>query len=107
MLSRRNFLSFDFARGGASDAEHWVRVHRIAMACRFEVMLPSSDSHDMAAVRKALDEADRLESMLTVFRETSEVVHVNQTAGMEDVRISPELFELLQLSERLHQETAC
>jgi FAD:protein FMN transferase len=106
MLSRRNFLSFDFARGGAADSDHWVRVHRIAMACRFEVMLPSSDAHDMAAARSALDEADRLEAMLTVFRDNSEVVHVNQTAGEEDVRISPELFELLQLSERIHQETA-
>lgn len=106
MLSRRNFLSFDFTRGGAADQEHWVRVHRIAMACRFEVMLHSGGSLDLGAARKALDEADRLESILTVFRDTSEVVHVNRTAGDDDVRVGPELFELLQLSERLHQETA-
>jgi thiamine biosynthesis lipoprotein len=105
MLSRRNFLSFDFGSGPAKDDSHWVRVHRIAMACRFEVMLPSNDAHDIAAARAALDEADRLEAILTVFRDTSEVVHVNRTAGNEDVRVGPELFELLQASERLYQET--
>ena len=105
MLSRRNFLSFDF-NGRATAPDHWVRVHRIAMACRFEVMLHSSGARDLGAARKALDEADRLESILTVFRDTSEVVHVNRTAAEDDVRVGPDLFELLQLSERLHQETA-
>ncbi len=104
MLSRRNFLSFGFG-SDPRVSNDWVRVHRIAMACRFEVMLPSRDARDIAAARKALDEADRLESLLTVFRDTSEVVRVNRTAGDEDVRVSPELFELLQASERLHQET--
>lgn len=106
MLSRRNFLSFDFGSGPPKDDSHWVRVHRIAMACRFEVLLPSRDARDIAAARKALDEADRLEALLTVFRETSEVAHVNRTAGDEDVPVGPELFELLQASERLYQETA-
>jgi thiamine biosynthesis lipoprotein len=106
MFSRRNFLSFDFTRGGVADPEHWVRVHRVAMACRFEVLLHSGGTLDLGAARKALDEADRLESILTVFRDTSEVVHVNRTAAEEDVRVGPDLFELLQLSERLHQDTA-
>jgi thiamine biosynthesis lipoprotein len=105
MLSRRNFLSFDFGSGPAKDDSQWVRVHRIAMACRFEVMLPSNDARDIAAAQAALDEADRLEAILTVFRETSEVSHVNRTAGGADVRVGPELFELLQASERLYQET--
>ncbi len=103
MFSRRNFLSFDFGR--QTDADQWVRVHRVAMACRFEVMLESDDAQDVAAARRALDEVDRLEAMLTVFRETSEVVHLNRAAGHEDVRVSPELFELLQASERLYEAT--
>ena len=35
------------------------RIHRVAMACRFEVMLSSDDARDMAAARAALDEARR------------------------------------------------
>ena len=44
------------------------------MACRFEVVLLSGDARHLAAARQALDEADRLEAMLTVFRETSALV---------------------------------
>jgi hypothetical protein len=59
-LTRRNFLSFDFG-DRTRDPDHWVRIHRIAMACRFEVMLSSDDARDVAAARSALDEADDLE----------------------------------------------
>ena len=42
-LTRRNFLSFDFG-DRTRDPDHWVRIHRVAMACRFEVMLSSDDA---------------------------------------------------------------
>src|SRR5688500_13108685 len=103
-LTRRNFLSFDFGdRRG--DAAHWVRVHRVAMACRFEVMLSSDDSRQMQAARAALDEADELESRLTVFRDTSETVAVNRRAAEEPVAVSATLFDLLQRSAALHAAT--
>ena len=103
-LTRRNFLSFDFGdRRG--DAAHWVRVHRVAMACRFEVMLSSDDTGLIHAARAALDEAADLESLLTVFRETSEVVTVNRRAATDDVPVTPALFDLLAQCARLHQAT--
>ena len=104
-LNRRNFLSFDFGdRRG--DAAHWVRVHRVAMACRFEVMLSSDDAGLMHAARAALDETADLESILTVFRETSEVVTLNRRAATEDVPVTPALFDLLARCATLHQSTA-
>lgn len=103
-LTRRNFLSFDFGdRRG--DAAHWVRVHRIALAARFEVMLSSDDAGLAHAARAALDEADDLESVLTVFRESSEVVTVNRRASSEDVPVTPALFDLLTRCATLHGET--
>ncbi len=104
VVSRRNFLTFDFARRGADD-DHWVRLHRIAMACRVEVTLSSSDARDIGAAREALDEADRLEDMLSVFRDTSDVTRVNRRAADEAVRVGDELFDLLQLSSGLHADT--
>ena len=56
-LTRRNFLAFDFG-DRQRPGDHWVRVHRLAMACRFEVMLSSDDAGDMSGARAALDEAD-------------------------------------------------
>ena len=81
-LTRRNFLSLDFGdRRGAGD--HWIRVHRVAMACRFEVMLSSEDAGDMSAARAALDKADELEALLTVFRDTSATSDLNRRAARE------------------------
>jgi FAD:protein FMN transferase len=104
-LTRRNFLSFDFGDRTRGDSDHWVRVHRIAMACRFEVMLSSDDAADIAAARAALDEADAVETWLTVFRETSAVSNLNRRAAHEDVVVDQELFAILDRSAGLHVQT--
>jgi thiamine biosynthesis lipoprotein len=103
-LTRRNFLSFDFG-DRARDPDHWVRIHRVAMACRFEVMLSSDDARDMAAARAALDEADDLEALLTVFRESSVVSDLNRRGARENVTVGPDLFALLARSAELHKRT--
>jgi thiamine biosynthesis lipoprotein len=105
-LTRRNFLSFDFGDRRPGADGHWVRVHRTAMACRFEVMLASDDAADMSAARAALDEADDIESFLTVFRDGSEVAEVNRRAGNEAVPVSAALFALVQRSAALHDATS-
>jgi FAD:protein FMN transferase len=103
-LTRRNFLSFDFGdRDRGSD--HWVRIHRNAMACRFEVMLSSADTKELAAARDALDEADRLESRLTVFRDTSVVCDLNRRAADEEIQVDAAMFELLARSAEIHART--
>lgn len=102
-LTRRNFLSLDFGDRRAA-GDHWVRVHRIAMACRFEVMLSSDDAIDVEAARAALDEADEIESVLTIFRD-SEVTAVNSRAAAEDVPVSTALFALLTQCVQLHDQT--
>ena len=81
---------------------HWVRVHRPAMACRFEVVLDSADARHVPAARKALDEVDAIEAALTYFRETSELARVNRAAAAGPVAVSPELFALLALCRELH-----
>lgn len=103
-LTRRNFLSFDFG-DRRSEAGHWVRVHRVAMACRFEVMLTSDAAGDIAAARAALDEADEIESLLTVFRDTSAVALLNRRAAAERIPVGAALFALLERSRDLHAAT--
>ena len=63
------------------DEGGWIRVHRAAMACRFEILLDDADALHVGAAREALDEADRVEAVLTVFRATSETSRVNREAG--------------------------
>ena len=54
---------------------------------------------------EALDEVERLEAQLTVFRESSEVSYVNANAGNQAVNISQSLFNLLALCKRLYDVT--
>jgi thiamine biosynthesis lipoprotein len=89
----------------APEADHWVKVHRTAMACRFEVTLDSADARHVGAARSALDEVDGIEDALTWFRDTSEVSRVNRTAATGLVPVSPGLFALLSLCRDLHSAT--
>jgi thiamine biosynthesis lipoprotein len=102
--TRRNFLSFDLGdRRNAAD--RWIRAHRIAMACRFEVMLSCEDAPDMAAAQLALDEADALEALLTIFRDTSALADLNRRAASEAVEIDGHLLALLSRCAELHAQT--
>ena len=80
-------------------------MHRTAMACRFEVTLPGEDSRHVGAAREALDEVDRVEEALTIFRDSSEVTRVNAQAAEGPVALSDTLFPLLQRCRALHRAT--
>jgi FAD:protein FMN transferase len=82
-----------------------VRVHRRAMACRFEVTLSDEDARHVEAARAALDEADRVEAVLTVFRDSSEVAAVNREAAAGPVVIGDLLFALLERCRAVHEAT--
>lgn len=108
-LSRREWLARPTRQAPPSqyseDAGHWIHVHRPAMACRFEITLPGEDSRHVEAAREALDEVDRLESVLSVFRESSEVAELNRSAATRAVAVGPEVLALLERSEALHAAT--
>ena len=94
-LSRRALLSIAWGADEDAAAAHYIRVHRRAMACRFEVTLPGEHAADIAAARDALQEADRLEEQLSVFRESSAISQINRAAGTDAVEVPEEVFDLL------------
>jgi thiamine biosynthesis lipoprotein len=76
------------------------------MATRFEFVLHGPDPIRLqAAAEEALDEIDRLEARLSLFRPSSEIAHLNARAAYEPVRVSPSVFALLQHANKLHQES--
>lgn len=103
-LSRRALFT-GRALTGPRPAGHWIRVHRRIMACRFEITLPGEDSASVPAARAALDVANRLEAMLTVFRDTSDLVAVNRSAAHGPVVVPPELFDVLCRAADVHRDT--
>lgn len=83
-----------------------VILARHAMATRFEIVLEGKDPVSLrAAGEEALDEIDRLEARLSLFRPSSEIAHLNARAAYEPVRVTPELFALLQHAQTLTRET--
>jgi FAD:protein FMN transferase len=113
-VSRRRILTFDIVSRAsrAVSPPRWLRVHRTAMACRFEVTLLAEDAAHVDAARVALDEADRVEALLTVFRPESELSRINQHAadaspGVNTVvdDVDEELWALLGRAAGLHDRT--
>jgi thiamine biosynthesis lipoprotein len=74
-----------------------VLVARNAMATRFEFALHGADPVRLrAAAEEALDEVDRLEDLLSLYRPHTDVARVNAGAADGPVRVSPEVFHLLR-----------
>jgi thiamine biosynthesis lipoprotein len=83
-----------------------VTLARHAMATRFEIVLHGDDPVALrAAGEEALDEIDRLENRLSLYRPGSEIAQLNARAAREPVLVTPELFALLQHAQQLHVET--
>jgi thiamine biosynthesis lipoprotein len=84
-----------------------ITLARHAMATRFEIVLHGERPEALrAAGEEALDEIDRLEAQLSLYRNTSEIARLNARAAREPVRVSPSLFRLLEHAQRLSAETA-
>jgi FAD:protein FMN transferase len=104
VITRRALFSLDFDRPPRA-AGALLRVHRTAMACRVEVALSEEDGRDVAAARAALDEADRVERLLTVFRESSELSRINREASEGADAVEAEVYALLRRCRQLHAAT--
>jgi len=120
--TRRDFLRGKLAADNVADAmevarspggedraaaeSYVVRVSREAMACEFEVRLNAGQfDRGTEAALEALDTVDALENQLSVFRQSSEISRINQSAAAETVEVSPSLFTLLETAFRWNDET--
>ena len=83
-----------------------VKLACHAMATRFELVLHGDNPVALrAAGEEALEEIQRLEAQLSLFVPSSEIAHVNARAAQGPVRVSPPVFSLLQLAQRLHEQS--
>ncbi len=77
------------------------------MATRFEIVLSGDNPVSLrAAGEEALDEIERLEAQLSLFKPTSEIAHLNAQAARQPVRVTPSVFGLLEHAQRLTEQTA-
>lgn len=102
-VSRRALLTGRAPSPPPSDV--LVRAHRQIMACRVEIVLPGELGSSLPIAAAALDEGDRLEHVMTIFRETSEMSVVNREAHLRPVNVSEELFDVLSAAAELTETT--
>jgi len=83
-----------------------VALARNAMNTRFELVLHGDNAVALqAAGEAALAEIERIDHLLSLFRPGSEIARVNALAAFEAVRVSPEVFRLLERAKELSAET--
>ncbi len=104
MLKRRAFLNLSGARPAPTNG-YWQHISRTTMACRFEVTMPLGNTNGVRVASAALDAVEKLEAQLTIFRDDSEVRFINHHAADRAVHLEASLFDLLQLSQQIAQET--
>ncbi len=83
-----------------------ILVARHAMATRFEIVLHGENPVALrAAGDEALDEIDRIEAQISLYRSGSEVARINAEAHRGAVRVTPSLFHLIERACELSRET--
>jgi FAD:protein FMN transferase len=87
------------------EAGYYVKLSRTAMACQFEIFLPSKDRSLIPAAQEAFDEIDRLENQISVYRSDSEISLLNQTAAQTHVQVESRLYRLLLFARQIGAET--
>ena len=88
---------------GVAETVHEVRKK---MGSRFEVIAVHPErAVAEKAVEAAWAEIDRLEAMISSWRETSETSEINRQAGIGPVAVSPELFNLIRRSLKVSELT--
>src|SRR5262245_9840745 len=102
---RRTLQNTRAALDMVGSAGYYLRIGRRAMACQFEVFLRPQDRSFVAAVHEALDEVDRLEAQMTVYREDSELSRLNRNAFMSPVAVEERLYYLLRFASAVGKET--
>ena len=84
-----------------------VSVACHAMATRFEIVLHGDNTARLrAAGEEALRLVEELEAQLSLVRPGSEIAYLNARAAREPVRVTPDLFALLQQAQKLHEESS-
>lgn len=100
-------VSKAFAAAFSDDVQssgHYVIQSRDAMACTFQVFLRPQESRFIPAVHEALNEVDRLEQQMSVYREDSELSGINRSAFPGPTVVERRLYELLCRARKIGQE---
>lgn len=108
MNSRRNFFkSFQSPIGEISEEPvPLISVSRAAMGGDFEISFDGVRYPEGTEIAMdALDQVDRLEKIMSVFRADSRIEYINKVAAFSPVPLEEELFEIIRISLQISEQT--
>lgn len=84
-----------------------VERSHVSMGSKVHVSAWTTDeAAAVAAIEKVFDEFDRLDALMSVWKEGSDVLRINEAAGKAAVAVSPEVIEVLRASQELSEWTS-
>ncbi len=86
---------------------HQLEFGRWLMACQFDVLLNAGvPSHGPEFAIQALDVAQYIETLLSVYMPDSEFSRINRSAANVPIAVSAVTLELLRIANEVHRDTA-
>jgi thiamine biosynthesis lipoprotein len=103
---RALFQTMTGVGGSTCPTRRELVVARRAMACEFSIFFPAGTRQGVDAGCAALDEVERLEAKLSVYRGDSDLSYINRYAAESPVRADAEVYRLLRSAGSLSATTA-
>jgi thiamine biosynthesis lipoprotein len=90
----------------AAHAPHVVARSGLVMGSELTIMAWTADEDGAnEAFGKAFDEFTRLDDLLSIWKDGSDVVRINAAAGQQPVHVSPETLEVLAIARQVSEWT--
>ena len=91
LLALLALLAADCSRHGTVQRSETIMGTRITMT-----VAAASPEEGEAAIEAGMAEVRRLDAMMSLYRDDSEITRVNRAAGMHAVTVSPEMIEVVE-----------
>ena len=88
----------------SANPSNLYKFHQVAMGTVIEITLigDNEEAANMAALR-AFQEVKRIEQLMSPWIESADVFRINQSAGKERVKISPETLEVIKKAQEISE----
>jgi thiamine biosynthesis lipoprotein len=83
-----------------------TEITRPAMATEFAIAIPGAMREDMEVAIDALDDLGRLERLLSIYVQESQVSEINRQAGIRAVVVDPDVFSVISRAKLISEFTS-
>lgn len=103
-----SFLLFSFSFLGSAQKQPYVTVHRSVqlMGSKFSItVVANNEEIGYINIAEAISEIKRVEKLISSKDENSETAQINKNAGIKPVKVSLELFRLIERANQISEMT--